>query len=175
MGWKSSSTSPPCALFVVLLTGKRENDDNSRNEGQKRRHVETMTPRPLNSDGLVWPILDEISETQAKYSSPAESHHGDDSIWRVGEHIWISTNADSLIQRLVIISHCDSAGHRGTYVMEPYLRRLFAMSCLSEAVRAFCRECLLCLHVKGGKIIPRPFSESHHSYDRNATLHWDFF
>lgn len=48
------------------------------------------------------------------------------------------------------------------------------MTGLSGIVRDLCSKCLLCLHVKRGILIPRPFSETYYIFERNATLHGDF-
>ncbi|OWZ00404.1 hypothetical protein PHMEG_00028408 [Phytophthora megakarya] len=93
---------------------------------------------------------------------------------RIKGKVWIPQSARELLQRLMIIVHCGANGHRGMHVMETHLRRVFAVDNLSKTVRVFCQQCLLCLHVKGGATIPRPFSETHFTFERNTTLHWDF-
>lgn len=79
-----------------------------------------------------------------------------------------------LTQRLLLLAHCGRNGHRGMHVMENHIHRLFYIGGLSGIVRDFCSKCLLCLHVKGGVVVPRPFSEIHHTFERNTTLHWEF-
>ena len=51
---------------------------------------------------------------------------------------------------------------------------LFDVAGLQQRALAFCRACLLCLHVKGGKVIPRPWAESVIASERNEALHWDY-
>ncbi|POM77826.1 Hypothetical protein PHPALM_4727 [Phytophthora palmivora] len=125
--------------------------------------------RPLDQEGFTWPTINEIGRLQALYNAPAGANLGDD-LWRISNLIWIPKEESELIQRLLIIAHCGHHGHRGIHVMENHIRRLFCISGLGGLVRAFCSKCLLCLH----EVIPRPFSEEHYTFDRNATLHWDF-
>ncbi|KAK1930096.1 Transposon Tf2-9 polyprotein [Phytophthora citrophthora] len=148
----------------------------------KRKHAESvamtkndMTPlRPLDQNGFVWPTTDEIGSIQALHVTPKGAVPGNDDLWRVNGLIWIPSDATELIERLLIIAHCGHNGHRGMNVMTNHIRRLFSIGGLSRMVCDFCEKCLLCLHVKGGVVIPRPFSETHHTYERNHTLHWDF-
>ncbi|POM77453.1 Hypothetical protein PHPALM_5163 [Phytophthora palmivora] len=74
----------------------------------------------------------------------------------------------------MIIALCGRHRLRGMNVMENHIRRVFVIDGLSGIVRDFCKKFLLCLHVKGGLVIPRPFSETHYTFERNSTLHWDF-
>ncbi|OWY98241.1 hypothetical protein PHMEG_00031036 [Phytophthora megakarya] len=66
----------------------------------------------------------------------------------VGYHKpWIPDEAEELLQRLMVIAHCGRQGHRA---------------------------CLLCCHIKGGKIVPRPYGELYRSSERNEALHMDY-
>lgn len=133
-----------------------------------------MTPlRPLDADNFVWPTIEEIGCEQARHMAPSRATLDDDDLWRISGVIWIPSGATDLTRRLLIIAHCGRNGHRGMHVMQNHIRRLFYITGLNGIVRDFCSKCLLCLHVKGGVIIPRSFSETHHTFERNETLHWD--
>jgi hypothetical protein len=58
--------------------------------------------------------------------------------------------------------------------MLAHLRRLFYIPNIQQDLSQFLRSCLLCKHVKGGKIITRPWSETFRCHERNRALHWDF-
>ncbi|OWZ21943.1 hypothetical protein PHMEG_0003432 [Phytophthora megakarya] len=105
--------------------------------------------RPLDKDAFVWTTIDEIGSVQAMYDAPSCLTLDSEELWR---EQWEPRHV----------------------VMENHLRRWFYIVGLSGIVRAFCTKCLLWLHVKGGAVIPRPFSETHHTFERNETLHWDF-
>jgi transposase InsO family protein len=156
---------------VKRKRGKYDEDDG---QDEKRQRIAPMAPRPLDDDDFIWPTLNEIRKAQAKHKAPAALVMDEDSVGWFEGRIWIPGDERQLLQRLLIIVHCGSGGHRGMHVMKTHLRRLLAISGLTEEVRSFCRQCLLCLPVKGGKIIPRPFSETHHTFERNETMHWDF-
>ncbi|POM67049.1 Hypothetical protein PHPALM_17010 [Phytophthora palmivora] len=83
-------------------------------------------------------------------------------------------HTSELVQRLMIIAYYGQHGHRVVNVMENHIRRVFVIDGPNGIVRDFCKKCQLCLHVKGGVVIPRPFSETHCTFERNSTLHWDF-
>ncbi|OWZ08303.1 Retrotransposon protein, Ty3-gypsy subclass [Phytophthora megakarya] len=74
----------------------------------------------------------------------------------------------------MIISHCGAQGHRGRHVMMSQLASVFSIDRQRVQVDAFMSKCLLYLHVKGGKIIPRPWGETYRSQTRNEALHFDF-
>ncbi|GMF46846.1 unnamed protein product [Phytophthora fragariaefolia] len=110
----------------------------------KRKHSESVagtgrpTIRPLEEDGFVWPSIDEIGSIQAMHVAPQGATLDSNNLWKVNDLIWIPSETNELIERLLIIAH------------------LLTLSVL-----------------KGDVVIPRPFSETHHTYERNATLHWD--
>jgi hypothetical protein len=58
--------------------------------------------------------------------------------------------------RLCIVAHAGAAGHRGIPATVASLRRFFFWPTLVADVASFCRVCLQCLCVKGGKVVPRP-------------------
>ncbi|POM64665.1 Hypothetical protein PHPALM_19770 [Phytophthora palmivora] len=120
--------------------------------------------RPLDQEGFVWPTIDEIGRLQAFHNAPAGAALGDDDLWRICNLIWIPTEESEMILRRLIIAYCGHHGRRGIRVMENHIHQLFSTSGLGGLVRAFCSKCLLCLHVKGGKVIPRPFSEEHYIF-----------
>ncbi|KAF1330768.1 hypothetical protein FI667_g4937, partial [Globisporangium splendens] len=139
-----------------------------------RRRSSTVCIRPLDSDAFVWPTYEEIKRYQKLYRPPSGAEQDGDGTWRVNDRVWIPEEAHDLLERLLVISHCGSRGHRGMDVMQNQLKAVFEVVRLKELVRRFCNECLLCLHVKGGRIIPRPWSETFHAHERNEALHWDF-
>ncbi|KAG2785505.1 hypothetical protein PC129_g14481 [Phytophthora cactorum] len=58
--------------------------------------------------------------------------------------------------------------------MVAHLGRLFAIDHLSAIVASFVGQCLLCLHSREGKIIPRPWGDTVECNIRNGVLHFDF-
>ncbi|KAG3175220.1 hypothetical protein C6341_g9590 [Phytophthora cactorum] len=64
--------------------------------------------------------------------------------------------------------------HRGQVLMSTLLQQRFWITRVNEKVAKFIRECLLCKHVKGPRIIPRPYGPTHNATKRNEALHWDF-
>ncbi|POM79215.1 Hypothetical protein PHPALM_3169 [Phytophthora palmivora] len=143
-----------------------------------KRKISNLTQNLPNTNhevfGLIWSTIDEISIEQSKHAVPAAAVKTSNDVWLLDNRIWIPQQATQLILRLMVISHCGAKGHRGMHVMESHLRKFFAISGLVNRIRMFCQKCLLCLHVKGGAIIPRPFSPTYHTHERNQALHWDY-
>ncbi|KAE8958724.1 hypothetical protein PR002_g30774 [Phytophthora rubi] len=54
------------------------------------------------------------------------------------------------------------------------LRDEFVVEDLRVRVEQFVSDCLLCKHVKGGKLIQRPWNSTHTATRRNELLHMDF-
>ncbi|POM76542.1 Hypothetical protein PHPALM_6209 [Phytophthora palmivora] len=79
-----------------------------------------------------------------------------------------------LILRLCIVAHCGAQGHRGQHAMIAHLRRIFSIDHITAIVTAFLKKCVLCLHSKGGKIVPRPWSETIECSTRNGVFHFDY-
>ncbi len=149
-----------------------------RSRRPPRPSVNRAILRPLDEKGFIWPSLEEIATVQEKYLTEKESDkhidQGLDSLWRVQDKVWIPASAADLITRICVIAHCGSQGHRGLATMLAHIKKLFYFPKMEEKVKNFLSSCLLCQHVKGGKIIPRPWSETFRSSIRNGALHWDF-
>lgn len=132
--------------------------------------------RPLDSEGFEWPKEAHIRQAQEQYKdkAPLECTMDDEGFLTVQGKLWIPVDASELVTRLMIIAHCGPQGHRGVHATMMVLQYHFHISNLQKHVQGFLRRCLLCLHVKGGKIIPRPWSETIRSTRRNEILHLDF-
>ncbi|GMF57034.1 unnamed protein product [Phytophthora fragariaefolia] len=94
--------------------------------------------------------------------------------WYHKKKLWIPSQCNDLRQRLMVIAHCGAQGHRGRAAMMEQLQRQFHMDHLRSKVDRFLASCLLCMHVKGGKIVQRPWSETFRCHEQNGALHWDF-
>ncbi|OWY98193.1 hypothetical protein PHMEG_00031098 [Phytophthora megakarya] len=144
----------PAARIHAAKRFKRTKRKHLETETNKR--VVTMTPlRPLDAESFVWPTINEIGEMQALHTAPKRAAVDSDELWRVEGKVWIPRDAN-LTQRILIIAHCGRHGHRGIHVMEDHIRRLFHIDGLSKIVSDF------------------RSNEIHHTFERNATLHWDF-
>jgi hypothetical protein len=150
---------------------------------RKRKRSMTRRPpptasvlRPLDDAGFVWPTLVSIRAAQLDANAPQFDTLTEDSNGLLCKNgrIWIPTGATELRQRLYVIAHCGSQGHRGKDAMTAHLGQLFYIPQLSKDVTVFLRNCLLCQHTKGGKIVPRPWSETFRCMQPNGALHMDF-
>ncbi|KAG2783021.1 hypothetical protein PC129_g24224 [Phytophthora cactorum] len=65
-------------------------------------------------------------------------------------------------------------GHRGVKVTINHLKKHFNIEKLEQNARDFCARCLLCCHIKGGGIIPRPWGETYRAKERNEAFHMDY-
>ncbi|OWZ12192.1 LOW QUALITY PROTEIN: hypothetical protein PHMEG_00014683 [Phytophthora megakarya] len=143
---------------------KRITRSKRRRGGQQQSSVQSL--RPLDQDGFVWPTIDEKGSVQALYHTPQGATLYENELWRLKGRIWIPHEARDLTQLLLVIAHCGRNGNRHGESCRPFVQHWWSQ----RNGEGFL---LLCLHVKGGTVIPRPFSETHHTFERNATLHWD--
>ncbi|GMF23366.1 unnamed protein product [Phytophthora lilii] len=146
----------------------------ARTASMKRwSHEQTSKLRPLVD--LEWPTISHIAAAQSGKVAPL-SHTLDDRGVYVDsfKRPWIPSTAEELLQRIMIVAHCGSQGRRGVNAMIQELEGFFDISNVQVKARAFCASCLLCCHVKGGNIIPRPYGELYRSSDRNEALHMDY-
>jgi transposase InsO family protein len=139
---------------------------------QKRRQV----LRPLDEDGFIWPSMAEICQAQqeTKVLFPRKAKRNPKGEVWIGDKLYIPEDATDLIQRMLVVAHCGSMGHRGEYVMQNHLRRNFYIEKVNELVHKFISECPMCPFVKGGKIVQRPHSELWHATKVNEGIHFDF-
>ncbi|POM74527.1 Hypothetical protein PHPALM_8505 [Phytophthora palmivora] len=135
-------------------SNRKNNKSNMKLAEHQPRSVVISPPQPRDDSAFIWPTLDEISIEQSKHAVPASAVKNSNDVWLLNNRIWIPQQATELILRLMVISHCGANGHRGIHVMESHLRKFFAIS--------------------GGAIIPRPFSPTYHTHERNQALHWDY-
>ena len=65
-------------------------------------------------------------------------------------------------------------GHRGHATTKNVISSVFATPHLNTLVSDFLDACKLCPHVKGGKVVPRPWAPTLTTNIPNHILHWDF-
>jgi hypothetical protein len=133
----------------------------------------TLAIRPLGN--LVWPSMADIGLAQASVTPPPDVTPDDFGIYhdKTGK-VWLPPSATELLQRLCIVAHCGQAGHRGHDATLRVLQDVFVCANLSNFVQAFLDACLLCPHVKGGRVVRRPWGEKLRGKWPNQVLHWDF-
>jgi hypothetical protein len=131
--------------------------------------------RPLQDPGFRWPGPDEIKRAQARAraDAPADATERDGLLW-VGERVWLPADARDLVQRILVVAHCGLQGHRGEHVMVEILQQHFELVRIRATIARFIRGCLLCKHVKGGKLIQRGWDPAPVATQRNERLHMDY-
>jgi transposase InsO family protein len=134
--------------------------------------------RPFDDPNFSWPTLDEICQVQEQHrhtiSSNVLRQGNSGKGWYSKGRLWIPDGDAALLQRLMVVAHCGAQGHRGRAAMMELFQRQFSVEQLRSKVDKFLASCLLCQHVKGGKVVPRPWGETFRCYERNGALHWDF-
>ena len=107
--------------------------------------------------GLWYTTKDQlwVPELQPREGSSPERHH-------------------FLRPRLLVIAHMGAAGHRGEQATWTALFQKFWWPKLREDVQVFVRDCIQCVKVAGGRVIPRPLGEQIKAEKPNEVLHFDF-
>lgn len=132
--------------------------------GAQQQQLATL--HPLDDEHFVWPSLAEVQRVQKRHVErplPSWLSEREDGLQLRYGMLWIPTEAIDLLNRLLIISHCGQQGHRGRHAMLTQLARVFSIEHLRTHADGVLKRCLLCQHVKGGKIIPRTWSETFRS------------
>ena len=169
----------PCHMkqlrrFLKRFT-RRQNRDTQQSQ-KKSRFMSTvqMDLHPL--DTLSWPSVEEIKDAQDEScdSRPAQLRRGNQELWMDGDRAWIPPSATELIVRLMILAHCGHMGHRGQTTTKLVLNTVFWIPGLDAKLKNFLDACLLCPHVKGGRVIPRPWSAGIQTTVPNLYLHMDY-
>jgi hypothetical protein len=148
---------------------------------QTRSHraapLSAITPlRPLSDSDFVFPTQDDVREAQRvagqEKSRLRVTLEEEDGVMIVEGRPWILNGARELLALIFVVAHAGAQGHRGQEPMVTLLQRHFWIACINDKVSAFSRGCLLCKHVKGPRIIPRPYGPSHMATTRDEALHW---
>ncbi|EQC33737.1 hypothetical protein SDRG_08839 [Saprolegnia diclina VS20] len=128
------------------------------------------TLRPLNDEGFEWPSLFDIKDF-VTFGATLD-------LWTAKsggkDVIWIPADASALQQRLSFVAHCGPIGHRSKFAKKMHLKRLFWLDQLDVKLTAFMDQCLLCPHVKGGRVIQRPPSQLWYASRPNEGILFDF-
>lgn len=142
---------------------------------RKQLSNEVSRLRPLQDEAFRWPSTSELKQIQqqSKKQIPAESNIKNEVVY-VNDKLWIPEGAQEFIQRVMIIAHCGLHGHRGKIAMEKVINSIFSIAQLSKKMDMFLKNCLLCKHVREGKLIQRPWDEHVIAKERNEVLHMDF-
>lgn len=145
--------------------------------------IKTIRLHPFepNSD-FVFPTLDEIIFTQQKYINEVEArsdlttemHNGKIKILHKGR-IWIPEDETLLLQRILIVAHCGTSGHRGVASTTLSVQKFCSTKGLRTKILEFTKQCLLCIQTKGGHSIPRPLGRTIQAQAPNDVIHFDFY
>jgi hypothetical protein len=88
--------------------------------------------------------------------------------------LWIPTAARALQQRLLVVAHSGSSGHRGVEATRSRLDP-FWWEKMEVDIKEFVQRCLNCVDAHGGAKVPRPLGEHVHGTAPTHVLHFDFF
>lgn len=175
--WAGTRPAPSVALKRVTLRRQRDEDQSedttsSRNEW----HGGSVPIRPFSDGNFVWPTVEELQAAQQRHivDRPQGLTRSRVGLLCSDDRIWIPSNEESLVQRLLVIGHCGAQGHRGRDALVNIVNRRFLIRNISAMVKTFLASCLMCQHVKGGKIVMRPWAETFRCNERNGALHWDY-
>eukprot|EP00918_Siedleckia_nematoides_P066947 GHVU01145615.1.p1 GENE.GHVU01145615.1~~GHVU01145615.1.p1 ORF type:complete len:3547 (+),score=395.68 GHVU01145615.1:1301-10642(+) len=146
-------------------------------------------PWPEPKDIAV-PELSDVAKAQMKYdkSRPKGAMEDQEGLWRVvppkltdednvdveNAPIWIPTEEEDLILRILVTAHCHDGIHSSQAVTNYLVSKRFWWKGMTTDVRQFCRECLHCLRGRSGEMVPRPLGETLKAERVGEVLHMDF-
>ncbi|DAZ94257.1 TPA: hypothetical protein N0F65_004969 [Lagenidium giganteum] len=170
---------PPTAAalqqFLCSLNGLRESMvDYARVVAPMQEKLEmVMEARGRRKVSLfVWPTWEDLRASQQRHrrARPVDARLEDGLAW-VGESVWVPAQDREMILRLLLIAHCGAQAHRGEHVTLEVVRRKFAMDYARAHVKRFLGNCLICKHVKWGKLLMRDWQTTVPATKRNEYLH----
>ncbi|POM67002.1 LOW QUALITY PROTEIN: Hypothetical protein PHPALM_17064 [Phytophthora palmivora] len=88
------------------------------------------------------------------------------------ENVGCPDEYEKLVQRILVVAHCERQGHRGRETTIESIRRFVYLVRLRA--QSFLSNHQLYHHVKGSKIIQRPCEETYRTNEWNGVFHWDF-
>jgi transposase InsO family protein len=132
-------------------------------------------------EDFSWPTLDEIEKSQQRHLPNNKRtdimRRNQDTHYTTQANpdiFWIPEDDVELKHRLMIIAHCGLSGHRGTAATLRHLQQYCYWKNQITAVRTFIHQCLLCLQIRGGKVMPRPLGTQMHATGPNQIIHFDY-
>uniref|UniRef100_H3GV27 Integrase catalytic domain-containing protein n=1 Tax=Phytophthora ramorum TaxID=164328 RepID=H3GV27_PHYRM len=126
-------------------------------------------------DGFAWPSVDELLRGQQRHVDKlTDAHEEVDGLVYLDGKLWIPKQKRELLTRILIVAHCGIQAYRGEKVMITHLQDKYAIDRFHYHVKNVVSKCLLCKHLKGGKLIQRPWSELRPVAKRNEVLHMDY-
>ncbi|OWZ11440.1 hypothetical protein PHMEG_00015539 [Phytophthora megakarya] len=137
---------------TTTINLKRVATRSTKKRREPPKTVDQRTLRPLDDERFVWPSLGEIVTAQRKYAAPPTSKIGGNGVLLVENLIWIPSCCNDLNQSLCVIAHYGAQGYRGDQAMVNHWWRMFHIPYVS-VIHKFVSSCLLCPHVKGGRIV----------------------
>ncbi|POM62866.1 LOW QUALITY PROTEIN: hypothetical protein PHPALM_27929 [Phytophthora palmivora] len=166
--WGLASREEGGVTKYKAITPSRTHETISADTQMRRLH--------LRAGSFVFPSLSEIQTAQQQHARPAPptARRDDNGVLVVGDRLWVPEMEVALLQRILIVAHCETQGHRGIEPMMTTMTAIFEIANLTQVCRRFLSKCLLCKHVKGGNIIPRPWGPTYDAKKRNELLHFDF-
>jgi transposase InsO family protein len=163
---------------MVSRWGQAGNENTSQVQVRRvttRSVAEPSILRPLQDSEFVWPTKEDVVRAQRQFQRDVPATAVDrDGVLCIGDKMWVPGKARELIQRLLVVGHCGTEGHRGMSVMIEHMARRFSFDGLRTSVQRFVAECLLCKHVKGGRLIQRDWTVERGNTERNGCLHIDY-
>lgn len=121
----------------------------------------------VHDQKFFWPNFEMIKASQNDHSSKNPTNvKFDDSVWRVGDSIWIHDDNVELQIKILAAAHCGMTGHRVQASSLSALREMFTWSNISEDTKNFIQNWIYCMALKSGLCIPRPLSITLHCHKR---------
>jgi hypothetical protein len=143
--------------------------------GSPSRTLKSMKLKvvPVPNTEFIWPTMEEIANAQKAMTIPPNLKLDKNLNIHVTDQnqIWIPN--ESLAERILIIAHTGSSGHRGYDSTKKIIRDRFWWKDFLSDIKFFVSKCLHCLQTYSGTI-PRPFGEQIHGKHPNEVIHYDF-
>lgn len=127
------------------------------------------------ANDISWPHYREfIEEQKIADGKPNDGTRASNGVLRKEGCMWIPEKATGLNLKILVASHCGTAGHRGVEATCSIVRGDFTWKGLQGDVRDFLKNWLHCIVTRDEEIIPRPLGTALHGSRPNEVLHCDY-
>lgn len=123
---------------------------------------------------ITWPDQPTLIAEQRKYPSPHGCVQYADGLQYLRQAVWIPDESLKLQQKLLVLAHCGTSGHRGALAILSLLSEKFSWTSMRNDVKIFTSSCLHCFMASSGELIPRPIKSAIHGKEPNEVVHMDF-
>lgn len=97
------------------------------------------------AENIVAVCIGEIRQLQFKQQHPAETRIDEDGVSMYNQDIWIPSEADEILVRIIVEAHCGERGQRAYKPTVDTIQRPYWWPSMKQDVKEFVQACIHCI------------------------------